>query len=702
MESLTLPTGPPEHRAMDYTFLRQEGIRYLQEMAKAGLRWTDFNAHDPGITILEQLCYAITDLGYRIAYELPDLLATDGSDPYESLYSPARILTSHPVTLTDLRKLVLDVEGVKNVWIEKVEEPEIPLHYHAQKNELSLQDNPPETEPVHLKGLYRVLIEKSDLTDIDGTVVLREAVRRLHANRNLCEDFEEIEVLGTQKIRTQTRVEIGPVEDAEEVLLRIYEKISDYISPSASFATLNQMLEKGKPIDEIFEGPRLEHGFLDSESLQRLTRRTTINTSDLIHEIMDVTGVRAVTDIKVSSGGVTEAWSFKVAEDRAPRLDIEASVITLVKEQLPVDVDAKRVIERYNDRLRRSTVSRKLTLKERDLVPPIGHDRKVGSYYSIQHQFPASYGIGAMGLPPSASPQRKAQARQLKAYLMFFDQLLANYFSQLAHVRDLFSFHKEDTRTYFPQSIEEPVLGLEDIRCLDPAAHQARLQQITENPHAETKEAKVKPDSCRRNRFLNHLLARFAEQFTDYSLILHGFLSDGVLSDGENTVAETVAQDKQNFLQNYPRLSSARGTAFNYLQSRSNENRSGLEERIRRKLGLVESEEIFYVVEHILLRPMEGGRPMEGDRGQKIPILADPQVRDPYSLQISFVFPNWPPRFTNPGFKAFIERTVREETPAHLIPTIHWLDESAWTDCKAAYDNWLDKRRDYWNDKLGI
>ena len=60
---------------MDYGFLRQVGIRYLQEMAKAGLQWTDFNTHDPGITILEQLCYAITDLGYRIAYELPDLLA---------------------------------------------------------------------------------------------------------------------------------------------------------------------------------------------------------------------------------------------------------------------------------------------------------------------------------------------------------------------------------------------------------------------------------------------------------------------------------------------------------------------------------------------------------------------------------------------------------------------------------------------------
>lgn len=37
-----------------------------------------------------------------------------------------------------------------------------------------------------------------------------------------------------------------------------------------------------------------------------------------------------------------------------------------------------------------------------------------------------TYGIGAAGLPQSASPARKALAKQLMAYLMFYDQLLAN------------------------------------------------------------------------------------------------------------------------------------------------------------------------------------------------------------------------------------------------------------------------------------
>lgn len=686
-----IPNAPLEHPAMDYAFLRQEGIRHLERMA--GKLWTDYNLHDPGITILEQICYAITDLGYRIAYELPDLLATNGGDPYESLYSPARILTSHPVTLTDLRRLVLDVEGVKNVWIEKVEEPDILLHYHAGKNELSLQEEPLASEPVYLKGLYRVLIEKSDLTDIDGTVVQREVARRLHACRNLCEDFEEIRVLEPQNIQIQARVEIGPVDDAEGVLLMIYEKISDYLSPRIPFATLDEMLEASKPVDEIFDGPMLEHGFIDAEALARVSRRTTIYTSDLIHAIMDVPGLRAVRNINVSAGEMREAWSLELDPDRTPKLDVHASEITLEREQLTVSVDVKRVIEGYSERRRRSTAFQKLTLKERDLAPPIGRDRSVGNYYSIQHQFPACYGIGEMGLPASATAQRKAQAKQLKAYLMFFDQLLANYFAQLAHMKDLFSFYEEDMRTYFSQPIEDSGLGLDEIRVSGPDGHAAKLQEIVERSSGSGTSLQ------RKNRFLNHLMARFAEQFTDYSLILFGIMPKGI------SPAEKLVYDKQAFLQQYLRISSARGTAFNYLKPWSQDNISGLEKRIRLKLGLIEEQgEDFYVVEHILLRPMED------DAQQQIPLLAAAGTKDPYSLQLSFVFPeDWPARFKLPEdenkkakFRGFIEQTVREETPAHLTPYIHWLDKDAVTKFKSTYQDWLEKRCSYWSDKLGL
>src|SRR6185436_13771689 len=73
-----------------------------------------------------------------------------------------------------------------------------------------------------------------------------------------------------------------------------------------------------------------------------------------------------------------------------------------------------------------------VTAAERDIPPRPGRDRKIGAYRSVQEQFPMTYGIGPAGLPQSASRERRAQAKQLKAYLLFYDQLLANYFTQLA------------------------------------------------------------------------------------------------------------------------------------------------------------------------------------------------------------------------------------------------------------------------------
>ncbi|MCG8421914.1 MAG: hypothetical protein MJE77_28670 [Proteobacteria bacterium] len=696
-----LSTAPLEHPAMDYAFLRQEGIRHIEKLA--GRLWTDFNAHDPGITILEQLCYAITDLAYRTSYQLPDLLAGEGDDPYRSLYSPATILPCFPVTLTDLRKLVIDVEGVKNAWIERVEKPAVPLFYHEGRKALSLQSESQYVEPVFLKGLYRVLIEKSELADKDGSLVQSEAARRLHAFRNLCEDFEEIRVLESQPIQVDAYVEVGPVDDAEEVLAEIYRKIANYVSPSVAFATLEEMLDKGKRVDEIFEGPLLEHGFIDSDDLDAMQRRTAIHTSDLIHEISSVAGVRAVREIAVSADGQTEVWSLEVDADRAPKFDLRNSTITLARDNLMVSLNVDNVIATYNERLRKSTVFGKLSRNQRDLIPPPGRDRTIGAYYSIQNQFPALYGIGELGLPESASGQRKAWANQLKAYLMFFDQLLANYFAQLANARELFSYHSTTPYTYFAQPIDDSALGLDKIRKSEASEYRAHVTE-----HTEASSARSGGPLRRKNRFLNHLMARFAEQFTDYSLILYGAMPEQASSPDQKLVA-----DKQVFLQHYPEISGARAAGFDYLEPWSKDNISGLERRIRLKLGLVEEEgEDFFLVEHILLRPIqEDERQLNQEDLSQIPLLAETCYRDPFSLQISFVFSNWPRRLRtadpaqkNPtnGFRQYIEQTIREETPAHLTPYIHWLDENNFTRFKSAYRDWLERQRVYWTDRLGI
>src|SRR3954453_21468529 len=138
-QPVSISTDPPLYPASDFRFLRSEGLKWIQKLASTS--WTDHNTHDPGITILDLLCYAITDVSYRLDFDTKDLLSVEDGNAYESLYSPAQVLTVNPVTLSDFRKIMLDIEGVKNAWIEKQTEADVKLYYSTDENELRLSDN---------------------------------------------------------------------------------------------------------------------------------------------------------------------------------------------------------------------------------------------------------------------------------------------------------------------------------------------------------------------------------------------------------------------------------------------------------------------------------------------------------------------------------------------------------------------------------
>lgn len=638
---------------LNYAELRQRGIQHLERMT--GRSWTDFNAHDPGITLLEGLCYALTDLSYRTEYDIADLLADGGSNPFASLHTPADILTTRAVTPDDLRRLVIDVEGVKNAWIEDVEE-RLPGTF------------------VSLLGLYRVVVETS--TEREGIQVRREVGRRLHKNRGLCEDFTDIVILDPLKVRVDATIEIGRVDDPVQTYAQILNAIAEVISPTIPFTSLETRLASGASIEEIFEGPLLEHGFITDTDLERAYRRVAIHSSDIIHAVMDVPGVRAVTEVIMRAGDTSNTWSLDIPADRAARLDRAFSRITLQNAGLPVAIGAPTTAEPSPRRIKVGPGA--------GMTHPPARNRNVGAYQSVQHLFPDLYGIGEPGLPNSATPQRKGRAKQLQAYLMLFDQLLANQFAQLAHVKDLFSIHPTETGqldcTYFAQTVDEPTLGLAKVA----NATLPMLVSMTERPADRI---------ARRHRFLNHMLARFSENLNDRYVAAGGDAPDAL---------EKLVVHKQSFLEQYARISGSRGTAFDGLGPWGRANPSGLEERIKFKLGLFEDDgESMIVIEHLLTRPSQ--------LHQFDWLFAQwpSNLTDPYSLKLTFVFPGDKGRFANKEndtypFREVVERTVRTQSPAHLGTYVVWLDDTAWDEFTVAHTEWRRRRREHLTSKLGI
>lgn len=736
-ESITISGNPPELKSMQFDFLRTEGITRIQEIG--GRAWTNFNLGDPGVTILEALCYAITDLGYRTSYSIPDILAPDPSLPPQdnkNFYTARQILTVAPVTFTDYRKLLIDVEvhdpgdldcpfaGVKNAWIEKSPDNEIPVYVDEINDKLVYTPiDPNDPRKLDLKVLYDILLEFStcevlgDLNentvegkitlynactdqvppppfdqkfsgievnvgaefprwdepgidwndfnsvkkslrnvvidfarmpsnyvlegyvlnssrDVELTIahgpnntinttciefqinrllndpnnpdnlvalyqrkvkkvqqILCEVRRTLMANRNLCEDFFRIKALKVEEIALCADLVVETDADIEKIEAQVYFEIGNFLAPTVLFHTLDEMYAKGRKTEEIFEGPPLNHGFIDDDELVKADRRKSIHVSDLINIIMDIPGVIAVKSIQIGNvpldnvdniPSLSVKWCLQLAFDKnyVPRLSVDRSNITFLKNQLPFKADEPKV-RFLLDELISQQRPQKLHDIALDLPVPEGTYRNIGDYQSVQEEFPLVYGIGSEGLPANATAMRRGQAHQLKGFLMFFDQLLADFLAQLSHVRDLFSMNGEKDmngdfiidKTYFTESLLPYVPAALDL-IKNPSTYPGDLQQIAEG---ETLFFE------RRNRFLNHMMARFGEQFTDYALMVYSL-------SGPKAPKELLI-DKLRFLDNYPEISSGRFRAFNY-ENRCNlwqlDNTSGLEKRISLLTGIDE------------------------------------------------------------------------------------------------------------------
>ena len=657
-----ISTNPPSVKSMDYNFLRLEGIKVAQELS--GDIWTDYNYHDPGVTMLEQLCYAITDLGYRTNFPIEDLLQTK-TDDYDVkkqnvLYPPSSILTCNPITVTDFRKLIIDgVPQVVNVWLEPIKD-----------------------HPLGIKGLYRAHVQlDEDIETEDSQTEVSNRIRTIfNENRNLCEDIEGVYILNADTIGIAASVEIGSEEIGEGILAKILLALEQYINPYIPIYSVKELLAEGKNINEIFDGPLPLHGFIKTEDLRPMNREIYI--SQINELILRMSGVRSVSYLEVRRNGIKvhdDVLNFE--ESNYPLMISDMQLpsdkiypIRFTKNGVPYRLDTNLAMQIYETQKANEQKEYKVKLKLDEEIPKSKSSKSdISAYHSIQREFPNTYGINENGLPARINRKREAQAQQLKAYLLFFEQHMANHLAQLANVKHLFSIDEDLEQTYFTQvpkdvphlfgrankpsdgifantatdkdfvkrfeasfyeilrefklngkarlhlidyllekySIDYDLLAPKELHydleiyienliydfeifggdnrilieqiLISFRAHQLSLvdaknaERFQEELDFLGKEVYDNHDE-RRNRSLDHLLARFGEHFYTDLLMQFNILDSNERALG--SVGDSV-QAKINFLKNYEKLSQNRGNGYNYLKdSLETNNVSGLKKRI--------------------------------------------------------------------------------------------------------------------------
>ncbi len=797
-EHITIAGQVESNDDLDFNHLREAGQDYIQQLSRKF--WTDYNIHDSGITIEEILCYAITDLGLAIDQPIPNIIAAEEENfrkMHEQFKSAKNILTSRPVNAADYRKLFIDVDGVKNCWLAKYDLPMyVECNTENPKVEFSpFYGSPHSTEVINIKGLHKVLVDFDD--NHDQQDVIDEIEKRYHQNRNLCEDLVKVEEVHKQGIRVCAEIQLNQDVDEEYVHAQVQWEITKYLSPNVNMLSLTEMLDQGYTTDQIFQGPVLENGFITTKELQNSELRKSVRLSDLINIIMAIDGVKLIEDITIDNcppktidsdysqhiPPSNDPWIICVQDNHLPVL-CDTSTFKYKKGFLPVAIDQVKASSFLADFEAEAKLSSTNTYE--DLPMPLGKYTSL-KYTTIQHHLPENYGVSSYGLPRNATKKRKVQAKQLQGYLLFFDQILSNYFAHLEQVKTLLAPDENLKKTYFFKAIEN-IDGLEELI--------ADYEQYENN--VETILGGLDDFNARRNDFLNHLISRFAEVFEDYTSAMYK-----LFGRSSESVESNIIATKTTFLKEYDCISAERGLAFNY---RSNEvwntnNVSGFQKRIallsgltdysrrnlfnrkltirtlqrssveegvyfeyrwkiksdtstllasrlffRTKQGAIDDllkalklasdadnfvlkktnadkfyvalldedgktigrqnghyfsieenaverkkatieyignlifDEGFYLIEHILTLPYH--KKEVGIVNDCLPLCVSDDCKtcgelDPFSYQVTIIFPGYSSRFSNIDFRTYMENLIRRELPAHILPKICWVGHVA-------------------------
>ena len=957
--------------AEDFYRLRRDGIGFIEKMAS--LLWTDYNTHDPGITTLEALCYALSDLAYRIGWDIKDILSPetvspDSSRPYpnQPFFTAREILTINPVTTDDFRRVLIDLPKIRNAWVF-CKECACQSSYYAWCDNGQLQlsyQNPGDlpqspVKKVAPRGLYDVRVEleadpgEGDLNDrkieytsifhddegahstimelrfpeinladaqlwglfldsdeafantvdndlftvtlsrlgatktydllsdsalddeernnylrahwrtvfyLDFTITFtdssqksaticinnaalrvfsdlaaknaitvetlksvledkrsggfmqryrrkaiaaRDAVLSAEAellqHRNLDEDYCSVSVVGIEEVSVCADVEVAADADIEWVQAKIWFEIEEYFNPPIRFYTSRELQDAGECVEEIFNGPELNCGFIRADDLEKTSLKTELRVSDLINRLMEIEGIISVNQMLLTRydaegnaikgtadldpNKTSASWLLLISDQHQPRLFRNASRFLFYKNGLPFLPRMDEVSDTLNQ-LHGEAERPKLNNVDMELNIPTGTFRDCKEYYPVQYSLPLVYGTGPEGVPSQATELRQAQAKQMKAYLMVFEQMLGNALAQLAHTADLFSLDPDIRQTYFVKVFsEELIKGFDEIK--NGAYGSEALEQMT-----ETRSEFLQ----RRNRFLDHLLARFGELFSDYALLLNNVY-------GKQVALGRLVDDKIAFLKAYPLISHNRARAYDYTQiPLFQENQPYIKKRItlllgypdltlcftgthpaygpgytvpfelkdrnnkiwlkgkitlpvssaseaearafhellvrmhqpqyydiihKQKTGLFQlvfndktskvhalhpslfttqaaagevqkelqawsANERLIVVEHLLLRPKFPGDALYKPCGEGNGMTCCDE--DPYSFRLTFVMPGWMALYTdNLEMRGFAERTIREETPSHLLGKTCWVgnDDGQFDLFEEAWYEWL-------------
>ncbi|WOA53052.1 hypothetical protein [Dickeya solani] len=539
-----IPRQAPHNDPDSVANLLRAGLAQVQQLS--GNRWTDYNLHDPGVTLLELLCFALTDLIYRTDFDVADYLTQpDGRLDFaaQGLMLPEQIFPPRPCTRQDYQQALLDaMDEVEQAWVT----PDGQGRYHID-----------------------LLLTEAARQRCDHHPALRDeivdaAAHLYHHARNLGEDLAGVRIIDSHGLRLHADIELQYHDNADDVAADIYFQAEQWIRGD----------EADNHTDSYTDNDTDNHtDNRDTPGDARVAAARPL--SALYTRLINIDGVGHIRQLRLIPQSCRDDNPDNAPDHFSPgdwillpkkHDDIDLN-LTHQGHPLPIDFSTMsiRLVRRkaQNGTLREQIRRQTATL----IPPPHGSWRALADYRSIQSLFPGVYRLDAPRVPVALNRQEQLQIQQLRGYLLLFEQLMANFCANLANLRELFSPATDTGRSYAFGLLDDDQFRGVDLLYPDDAA--VRFHHLL---------ADVDHYPDRKGRLLDYLLALYGETL-DTRLWRQ---------PGDDSVqGRQQLEYQRRFIQAIDRLTRDRGAGFNTHQPMTErENRGGFVDRVALLLGM--------------------------------------------------------------------------------------------------------------------
>ena len=574
-----LTAGISRHRGdspdpLGFDALRALGVDWAQQAS--GRLWTDYNLHDPGVSLLEALCYAITEDVFAARQPAPALL---GLQPQDDNAAWERFGLSHRERQEPCRPLS---ERDWQLWLRQQLPQARQLQFRAVQDKAG-----------HFHGLWTLSLQDRGSTDPEQPGLLQQALKAFWNRRNLAEDLAHPpQALEPRWIMLrQLRIAVTGERDLPELLGEMLQRCDDCISSRIPDSPEQDLLQ---PDGEFCDGPLGRPA--NEEELQWLeSRHPVLHPADLARQLGGLPGLESVEDLRLDLSeedrdladatllphGGLQRWGMDWAlRLRWPERPADLEGWTVLKDGAAMRLELGPLLAELQEwrrvmYMRRagsggSAVTQAHLQPWRgfpadEALPPLPRRRE--DHLPATAVLPALY-EQALQAAREEVPGLRAQWTGYRALL---EQGLLQVQVQREQMPRLYALDQPETRSYWPGLPGEAQLPGIDALLQTPFGQLPQGGWIDDDPLE------------RRHRLL------------DYQLALHGELLDHGLLQGLPCYFAPAAWSlhllrlKRSFAQRLPRLTQERHAAPDYSRPLLDQldNTPPLQERLALQLGMM-------------------------------------------------------------------------------------------------------------------